>query len=125
MAAQTKDKNLEEDIESSLCSPTGGFLVTTSTRLYVENGTYQMVDGGYMAHRDRALDAMTLVDFVQTTQPKAWGALSACATPIPPQSLPRSSMTLSTAWVWSRCLNMASSTADFVQSSILQAGEWA
>ena len=40
--------------------------------LYVEDGTYQMVGGGYMEHRDRALDAATLVNFIQTTQPKAW-----------------------------------------------------
>lgn len=31
-----------------------------------------MVGGGYMEHRDRALDATTLVNFIQTTQPKAW-----------------------------------------------------
>lgn len=31
-----------------------------------------MVGGGYMEHRDRALDAATLVNFIQTTQPKAW-----------------------------------------------------
>lgn len=74
MAAQTKEKNLEEDIETFLCSPGGGFLKCDDKHslLYVENGTYQMVGGGYMEHRDRALDAVTLVNFVQTTQPKAW-----------------------------------------------------
>lgn len=74
MPAQTKEKNLEEDIESSLCSPTGGFLKCDDKHslLYVEDGTYQMVGGGYMKHRDRALDAATLVNFIQTTQPKAW-----------------------------------------------------
>lgn len=74
MAAQTKEKNLEEDIEAFLCTPAGGYLKCDDKHslLYVENGTYQMVDGGYMEHRDRALDATTLVDFVQTTQPKAW-----------------------------------------------------
>lgn len=74
MPAQTKEKNLEEDIESFLCSPEGGFFKCDDRRslLYVEDGTYQMVGGGYMEHRDRALDAATLVNFIQTTQPKAW-----------------------------------------------------
>lgn len=73
MSAQTKEKNLEQDIESSLCSPEGGFLKCDDRHslLYVEDGTYQMVDSGYMEHRDRALDAATLVNFIQTTQPKA------------------------------------------------------
>lgn len=74
MSAQTKEKNLEEDIEAFLCSPAGGFLKCDDKHslLYVEDGTYQMVGGGYMEHRDRALDATTLVNFIQTTQPKAW-----------------------------------------------------
>lgn len=74
MTVQTQEKNLEEDIESFLCSPAGGFLSCDDRHslLYVEDGTYQMVAGGYMEHRDRALDAATLVNFVQTTQPKAW-----------------------------------------------------
>lgn len=74
MSAQTKEKNLEEDIESFLCSPAGGFLKCDDKHslLYVEDGTYQMVGGGYAEHHDRALDAATLVNFVQTTQPKAW-----------------------------------------------------
>lgn len=74
MPAQTKEKNLEEDIEAFLCSPAGGFLKCADKQslLYVEDGTYQMVGGGYMEHRDRALDAATLVNFIQTTQPKAW-----------------------------------------------------
>ncbi|RHH34235.1 type I restriction endonuclease subunit R [Collinsella sp. AM18-10] len=74
MSAQTKEKNLEQDIESFLCSPAGGFLKCDDKHslLYVEDGTYQMVGGGYMEHRDRALDAATLVNFIQTTQPKAW-----------------------------------------------------
>lgn len=74
MPAQTKEKNLEEDIEAFLCSPAGGFLKCADKHslLYVEDGTYQMVGGGYMEHRDRALDAATLVNFIQTTQPKAW-----------------------------------------------------
>ena len=74
MPAQTKEKNLEEDIESFVCSPEGGFFKCDDRHslLYVEDGTYQMVGGGYMEHRDRALDAATLVNFIQTTQPKAW-----------------------------------------------------
>lgn len=74
MPAQTKEKNLEEGIESFLCSPEGGFFKCDDRHslLYVEDGTYQMVGGGYMEHRDRALDAATLVNFIQTTQPKAW-----------------------------------------------------
>lgn len=74
MPAQTKEKNLEEDIESFLCSPEGGFFKCDDRHslLYVEDGAYQMVGGGYMEHRDRALDAATLVNFIQTTQPKAW-----------------------------------------------------
>lgn len=74
MTVQTREKNLEEDIESFLCSPAGGFLRCDDRHslLYVEDGTYQMVAGGYMEHRARALDAATLVNFVQTTQPKAW-----------------------------------------------------
>ena len=74
MVAQTKEKNLEEDIEAFLCSEEGGYLKCDDRHslCYVEDGTYQMVDGGYMAYRSRALDATTLVDFIQTTQPKAW-----------------------------------------------------
>ena len=74
MPAQTKEKNLEEDIESFLCSPEGGFFKCDDRHslLYVEDGTYQMVGGGYMEHRDRALDAATLVNFIQPPQPKAW-----------------------------------------------------
>ena len=74
MPVQTREKNLEEDIEAFLCSAVGGFLKCDDKHslLYVEDGTYQMVGGGYMEHRDRALDATTLVNFIQTTQPKAW-----------------------------------------------------
>lgn len=74
MAEQTKEKNLEEDIEAFLCSTVGGFLKCDDKHslLYVEDGSYLVVDGGYMKHRDRALDVTTLVNFVQTTQPKAW-----------------------------------------------------
>ena len=99
MTVQTQEKNLEEDIESFLCSPAGGFLRCDDRHslLYVEDGTYQMVAGGYMEHRDRALDAATLVNFVQTTQPRLGSASSACAILIPRRSSPRSSTTPSTA----------------------------
>lgn len=42
MPAQTKEKNLEEDIEAFLCSPAGGFLKCADKHslLYVEDGTY-------------------------------------------------------------------------------------
>lgn len=74
MPVQAKEKNLEEDLEAFFCSAAGGCLKCDDKHslLYVEDGTYQMVGGGYMKHRDRALDAVTLVNFVQTTQPKAW-----------------------------------------------------
>ena len=71
MSAQTKEKNLEQDIESFLCSPAGGFLKCDDKHslLYVEDGTYQMVGGGYMEHRDRALDATTPVSYTHLTLP--------------------------------------------------------
>ncbi|WP_322154760.1 type I restriction endonuclease subunit R [Paratractidigestivibacter sp.] len=74
MVAQTKEKNLEEDIEAFLCSEAGGYLKCDDKHSlsYVEDGSYQLVNGGYMANRSRALDAVTLVNFIQTTQPKAW-----------------------------------------------------
>ena len=74
MPAQTKERNLEEDIEAFLCSPEGGYLKCDDRHslLAIDDGSYQMVNGGYMAHRERALDAVTLVNFIQSTQPKAW-----------------------------------------------------
>lgn len=74
MVAQTKERNLEEDIEAFLCSPEGGYLKCDDRHsfLAIGDGTCQMVDGGYMAHRECALDAVTLVNFIQVTQPKAW-----------------------------------------------------
>lgn len=49
--------------------------------------------------------------------PRRGIASSACATPIPRRSSPRSSTTPSTAWVWSRCSNTASSTEEFLSRS--------
>ena len=74
MPAQTKERNLEEDIEAFLCSPEAGYLKCDDRHslLAIDDGSYQMVNGGYMAHRERALDAVTLVNFIQSTQPKAW-----------------------------------------------------
>ena len=71
---RTKERNLEEDIEAFLCSPEGGYLKCDDRHsfLTIGDGGYQMVNGGYMAHRERALDAVTLVNFIQATQPKAW-----------------------------------------------------
>ena len=79
MAAQTKEKNLEEDIESFLCSPEGGFFKCDDRHslLYVEDGTYQMVGGGYMEHRDRALDAATLVKLHPDDAAQGVGSLRA------------------------------------------------
>ncbi len=73
--AETKERNLEEDIESFLCSETGGYLMTKDSQslLYIEDGTYQVVDGhGYRDFPGKGVDVMTLVNFIQTTQPKAW-----------------------------------------------------
>jgi type I restriction enzyme R subunit len=74
MTIKDKERDFEGDIESFLCSPEGGYLKTDDKHslLYVDNDNHQIVDGGYMAHRNRALDVTTLVNFVQTTQPKAW-----------------------------------------------------
>lgn len=71
----TKEKNLEEDIESFLCSEAGGYYKSKDSQslLYVEDGTYQVVDGhGYRDMPGKGIDIATLVNFVQTTQPKAW-----------------------------------------------------
>lgn len=70
-----KRENLEEDIESFLCSEAGGYYKSKDSQslLYVEDGTYQVVDGhGYRDMPGKGIDIATLVNFVQTTQPKAW-----------------------------------------------------
>ena len=74
MSIRTKEKNLEEDIEAFFCSPEGGYLKTDdkTSLLRIDEDNCQAVDGGYMANRSRGLDVITLVNFIQTTQPKAW-----------------------------------------------------
>lgn len=49
MAERTKEQNLEEAIEAFLCSTVGGFLKCDDKHslLYVEDGSYLVVDGGY------------------------------------------------------------------------------
>ncbi len=82
MSISAKEKNLEEDIEASLCSEEGGYFACDDKHSlhYVEDGTYQVVDGGYRTLPGRGVDIGTLVDFVQTTQPKAWERFErACA----------------------------------------------
>ena len=53
------EKQFESDIEAFLVSAQGGWTKAT--------------DAGYRAHAAKGLDLGTLVDFVKTTQPKAWG----------------------------------------------------
>ena len=75
MPIETKERSLEEDIETCLCSEEGGYLKSNDKQslLYIDDaGNYQVVDGGYTTLPGRALDITTLVNFVQTTQPKAW-----------------------------------------------------
>ncbi len=71
---QAKERNLEEDIEAFFCSPEGGYLKTDdkTSLLRIDEDNCQAVDGGYMADRSRGIDVITLVNFIQTTQPKAW-----------------------------------------------------
>lgn len=75
MPVETKERNLEEDIEAFLCSEKGGYLKSNDKQslLYIDDeGNYQVVSGGYSTLPGRGLDITTLVNFVQTTQPKAW-----------------------------------------------------
>lgn len=75
MATDTKERNLEEDIEAYLTSERGGWLKATDKQsfTYVEDGTYQVHDRhGYSDMPGRGVDIMTLVNYVQTTQPKTW-----------------------------------------------------
>ena len=66
-------KNLEEDIESFLCSESGKYYKSKDSQslLYVEDGTYQ-VRRARLPRYAWKIDIATLVNFVQTTQPKAW-----------------------------------------------------
>ena len=74
MSVDAKEKNLEEDIEAFLCSEEGGYLTCDDRHSlrYVEDGSYQVVDGGYKTLPGRGVDVYTLVNFVQNTQTKAW-----------------------------------------------------
>ena len=75
MSIAAKEINLEADIESFLCSEQGGYLNANDKQsfLFVENGTYQIIDAhGYGDMPGKGLDIKTLVNFVQTTQPKSW-----------------------------------------------------
>lgn len=76
MATDTKERNLEEDIEEYLTSEDGGWLKATDKQSfnYIEDGTYQVLDGhGYSDMPGHGIDIETLVDYVRTTQPKTWG----------------------------------------------------
>ena len=74
MALNAKERTLEEDIESFLCSPEGGYLKSTDKQslLYIDGENWQLVDGGYAAFPGRGVDIATLVSFVQASQPKSW-----------------------------------------------------
>lgn len=75
MAVDAKEKHFEEDIEAFLTSEAGGYIRATDKEsfLYIEDGTYQNWGGhGYFENRSKGIDIKTLVNFVQTTQPKAW-----------------------------------------------------
>ena len=76
MATDAKERNLEEDIEAYLTSEEGGWLKASDRQsfIYVEDGTYQVLEGhGYSDMLGHGIDIATLVNYVQTTQPKTWG----------------------------------------------------
>ncbi len=74
MTMDAKERILEEDIESYLCSPEGGYLKSTDKQslLYIDGENWQLVDGGYAALPGRGVDIATLVSFIQASQPKSW-----------------------------------------------------
>lgn len=85
MNTDIKERNLEEDIETFLCSPEGGYLKCDDKHslLYAEDDSYAQIGGGYKGYNcitdgewvdmaGRGIDIATLVNFVQTTQPKTW-----------------------------------------------------
>ena len=74
MTMDAKERILEEDIESFLCSPEGGYLKSTDKQslLYIDGENWQLVDGGYAALPGRGVDIATLVSFIQASQPKSW-----------------------------------------------------
>ena len=74
MLIETKERNLEEDIERFLCSELGGYQKSTDKESlsYTEDGHYKSIPGGYATLHGQALDIQTLVYFIQSTQPQAW-----------------------------------------------------
>lgn len=75
MSDDFKEKKLEEAIEEYLCSEKGGYFKATDkqSHTFIEDGTYQLWDKhGYSDMPGKGLDIKTLVNFIQTTQPKAW-----------------------------------------------------
>ena len=74
MVMNAKERILEEDIESFLCSPEGGYLKSTDKQslLYIDGENWQLVDGGYATLPGRGVDIATLVSFIQVSQPKSW-----------------------------------------------------
>lgn len=80
MPIETKEKRFEEDIEAYLTSPEGGYLKCDDKHslafiedLGEEEGcSWQQVDGGYRTLPGKGVDIITLVNFIQTTQPKVW-----------------------------------------------------
>lgn len=81
----TKEKNLEEDIESFLCSEAGGYYKSKDSQslLYVEDGTYQVVDGhGYRDMPGKGIDIATLVNLVRPRSQKLGSVLRSSAIPI-------------------------------------------
>lgn len=80
MGIDTKERRFEEDIEAYLTSLEGGYLkcgdkhsLTYIEDLGEEEGcSWQQVDGGYRTLPGKGVDIITLVNFIQTTQPKAW-----------------------------------------------------
>lgn len=74
MVMNAKERILEEDIESFLCSPEGGYLKSTDRQSlhYIDGENWQLVDGGYAALPGHGVDIATLVSFIQASQPKSW-----------------------------------------------------
>ncbi len=74
MSIETKEKNLEEDIEAFFCSEEGGYIKCDDKHslVCVEDGSYMMENGGYKTLPGSGIDINTLVSFIQATQPKAW-----------------------------------------------------
>ena len=80
MGIDSKEKHFEEDIEAYLTSPEGGYLKCDDKHSLIfiedlgdeEGCSWQQVDGGYHTLPGKGVDIITLVNFIQTTQPKAW-----------------------------------------------------